>query len=168
MCIRDRLYTVRWESKLLVELCDSVVDLAADLVSGATTQILKHTALATLVAAVALPVALTSAANMIDGTWTLVVERADEAGKELAQSLLYSTAGHRPVALVGFSFGARVIYTCLKELARYQEEWEEYLQLGVGEKVKRRMRRRKNPDGDDTDWATMREPASIVGDVCYR
>ena len=162
------LYTVRWESKLLVELCDSVVDLAADLVSGATTQILKHTALATLVAAVALPVALTSAANMIDGTWTLVIERADEAGKELAQSLLYSTAGHRPVALVGFSFGARVIYTCLKELARYQEEWEEYHQLGVGEKVKRRMRRRKNPDGDDTDWATMREPASIVGDVCYR
>lgn len=162
------LYTVRWESKLLLELCDSVVDLAADLVTGATTQILRHTALATLVAAVALPVALTSAANMIDGTWTLVVERADAAGKELAQSLLYSSAGHRPVALVGFSFGARVIYTCLKELARYQQQWEEFHQkTSVSEQVKRRMRRRRNSDGEDESAAfeSMREPASIVGDV---
>ena len=59
-----------------------------------------------LVAAMTLPVALKSAANMIDGTWALVVERADETGKELAESLLFSSAGNRPVNLVGFSFGA--------------------------------------------------------------
>lgn len=39
------LYSVRWESKLLEELCDSVVDLASDVVTGATTHLLKYTAL---------------------------------------------------------------------------------------------------------------------------
>ena len=61
---------------------------------------------------------------MIDEKWTLANERADEAGILLAQSLLNSTAGYRPVSLVGFSFGARMIIACLNELARNQEIWE--------------------------------------------
>ncbi|KAL7575719.1 hypothetical protein ACA910_003053 [Epithemia clementina (nom. ined.)] len=156
------LYTVRWESELLKELCDSVSDLAFDLVSGGTAQILKHTALSALMSAVAWPYALVNAANMIDGTWTLAVERADEAGRELARSLLFSQAGHRPVTLVGFSFGARAIYSCLKELAKYQEKWSDYQE-----------QRAANPDlydakkGEDsgTSLQNMREPASIVEDA---
>lgn len=153
------LYTVRWESALLEELCDSVIDLAADVVTGATAHILKMTALSTLVTAMAWPVALKSAANMIDGTWTLVVERADEAGQELAKSLLFSTAGNRPVNLVGFSFGARVIYSCLKELARYQVKWEEF-----HEGKNNRKGHRSKKDIRES-FESMREPASIVDSV---
>lgn len=54
----------------------------------------------------------------------MIGERADEAGVLLAQSLLDSNAGHRPVSLVGFSFGARMLISCLKELARNQAIWE--------------------------------------------
>jgi len=156
------LYTLRWESELLTELCDSVADLAFDLVSGGTAQILKHTALSAVMSAVAWPYALVNAANMIDGTWTLAVERSDEAGRELARSLLFSTAGHRPVTLVGFSFGARVIYSCLKELARYQEKWCEHKEKlgansGVGEQ--------NNLATSEESFDTMREPASIVEDA---
>jgi len=50
------LYTVKWESELLIELCDSVADLALDFVTGGTAQILKHTALSTLMSAIAWPV----------------------------------------------------------------------------------------------------------------
>jgi Protein of unknown function (DUF726) len=158
------LYTVRWESDLLEELCMSVIDLAADVVTGATTHLLKFTVLSALAAALAVPAALKSAANMIDGTWTLVVERSDLAGKELAQSLLFSTAGNRPVTLVGFSFGARVIYSCLKELARYQEKWEDFQERQrEAQKVKRKGDH--SVEGSDEFFRKMREPASIVGDV---
>jgi hypothetical protein len=161
------LYTVQWENHLLIELCDSVSDLAYDVVTGGTAQLLKHTALSALLSAVAWPYALVNAANMIDGTWTLAVERSDEAGRELARSLLFSRAGNRPVTLVGFSFGARTVYSCLKELASYQEKWEDYhdrkgssaqdrkvAQPAVGEK-----------EGSEDFYKYMREPASIVEDA---
>jgi hypothetical protein len=160
------LYTVRWESDLIEELCMSVFDLAADVVTGATKQLLKYTVLSALATALTIPAALKSAADMIDGTWTLVVERSDLAGQELAQSLLFSTAGNRPVNLVGFSFGARVIYACLKELARYQEKWEDYQeQLSKKKSDRNTKSTTTSKDGNDEYMKKMREPASIVGDV---
>ncbi|GKY99413.1 hypothetical protein MPSEU_000896000 [Mayamaea pseudoterrestris] len=153
------LYTVRWESELLTELCDSVNDLALELVTGSTAQVLKHTALATLMSAIAWPYALVSAANLIDGTWTLAVERADLAGKELARSLLFSKAGHRPVTLIGFSFGARVIYACLKQLAIYQTRWEEYHETGS------LVETETVADGGVLAYNELREPASIIEDA---
>jgi hypothetical protein len=156
------LYTVKWESSLLQELCDSVTDLAFDVVSGGTAQLLKHTALSTLLSAFAWPWALVNAANLIDGTWTLAAERSDEAGKELARSLLFSGAGNRPVILIGYSFGARVVYACLKELARYQEAWEDYQE----QLAQRKQGRFRNPSQKtDEMFSKMREPASIVEDA---
>jgi hypothetical protein len=160
------LYTVRWESDVLEELCASVKDLAYDLVNRGTAQILRHTAMATLLSAIAWPTVLVNAANMIDGTWTLAVERADEAGKELARSLLFSKAGHRPVTLVGFSFGARIIYSCLKEMAKYQERWYDYqesLKEGSNGRPSQRTTRFDSEESDSL--ADMREPASIIEDV---
>ena len=43
--------------------------------------------------------------------------RADMAGLILADSLIDRNLGVRPVTLVGFSLGSRVIFSCLKELA---------------------------------------------------
>ena len=153
------LYTVRWESNLLSEICDSVADLAFDVVSGGTAHLLQYTALSTLMSAIAWPYALVHAANIIDASWTLGVERSDEAGKELAKSLLFSSAGNRPVTLVGFSFGARAIYSCLKELASHQEKWEDYQERKLDGEVKETHRE------SDTFYSKMREPASIVENV---
>jgi hypothetical protein len=158
------LYTVRWESELLQTICDCVMDMALDVVTGATRHILKQTVLHALLSAVIWPSYLLNAANMIDGDWTLAVERADQAGMELARSLLFSRAGRRPVVLIGFSFGARVIYSCLKELARMQEDWEEYQELrqdegsNSGEENLRLAKLHRKFDG-------MREPASVVEDA---
>ena len=161
------MYTVKWESRLLTQICDCVTDFAVDVVSGATRQILKQTVFHTLLSAVIWPSYLLNLANMIDGDWTIAVERADEAGVLLAKTLLYSRAGRRPVTLVGYSFGARIIYSCLKELARYQEEWEYYQELLEEAKI--------SVNGNTHEHARlakykqkmkgMREPASIVEDA---
>jgi len=162
------LYTVKWESILLTQICDCVTDLAVDVVTGATRQILKQTVLHTLLAAVVLPSYLLNLMDSIDGDWTIAVERADEAGVVLAKTLLYSRAGRRPVTLVGYSFGARIIYSCLKELARYQEEWEHYRELleefdvdGKGGNHRDHPRLAKYKQ----KMKGMREPASIVEDA---
>ena len=43
--------------------------------------------------------------------------RANAAGLILADSLIDRNLGVRPITLVGFSLGARVIFACLRELA---------------------------------------------------
>lgn len=158
------LYTVKWESEMLMELSDSATALGVEVLEKASAQVLKQTAFATLLSAVALPAVLVSAANMIDGTWTLACERADEAGKELAKSLLFSLAGRRPVTLVGFSMGARVIYACLKELARYQEKWEDAQEKYRESNDSTGVNEGKSNVGDES-MLKMREPASIVEDA---
>jgi len=120
------LYTVQWESGMLLELCRSVLDLALDMVSKAGQEVLRQTVASPLIFAAALPSAVISGLNSIDEPWNLAIERSDAAGKELARILLSNCAGgRRPVTLVGYSFGARIIFSCLKELAKYQVKWEE-------------------------------------------
>lgn len=181
------LYTVKWESNLLLQLNNSVKDLATNIASNATSEVLKYTVLTGIVSAVALPVGLLQICNLIDGPWTLAIERSDEAGKELAVSLLESrAAGHRPVSLVGYSFGARVIYACLIELAHHQILWEDQQKQleekgssnnenARNRKTTGNSRRSHNKRAATTDAEIdiynykpahyYREPASIVEDV---
>ena len=156
------LYTVRWESDLLMELCDSVADQMIEWGVSATKTILHTTVFATLMTAVTLPYSLVLAANAIDSSWTMATERADRAGVELAKNLIDSNAGHRPVVLVGFSMGARVIYSCLKELARHQEIWEDHQQK---KKLPPSKRKQKDNNQGEEQLKYIREPASIVEDA---
>jgi len=161
------LYTVRWESDLLMELCDSVTDMVVDVLGAGTRELLKQTALATLVTAIAIPYAMIRAADTIDSVWTLAVERADEAGVELAKSLLESQAGHRPVTLLGYSMGARAIYSCLKELARHQEKWEDQRDRERDTESMGPDQAASAPNGKTQvdEQVYSREPAGIVEDV---
>jgi pimeloyl-ACP methyl ester carboxylesterase len=68
-------------------------------------------------AAMTLPLALTKLSYLIDNPWSVSQARADMAGLVLADSLIDRNLGTRPVTLVGFSLGSRVIFSCLKELA---------------------------------------------------
>lgn len=54
---------------------------------------------------------------MLDNSWSVALNKADKAGLELANALLSRAQGGRPVNLVGYSIGARVIFSCLKELS---------------------------------------------------
>jgi hypothetical protein len=56
-------------------------DMAIGMIGDQFVNLLKQTALHSLLNAISLPYALVSATHVIDGVWTLAMERADEAGK---------------------------------------------------------------------------------------
>ena len=68
--------------------------------------------------AIQLPMVLTKLAYLLDNPWSVSLDRAAAAGLILADTLVHRNLGVRPVTLVGYSLGARVIYFCLRELAR--------------------------------------------------
>ncbi|KAL3910599.1 MAG: hypothetical protein SGILL_007630 [Bacillariaceae sp.] len=150
------IYTVQWESAMLLNMCQVVANMAKELATQATKEALKLTLMASLMAAVAWPSLFLSLANAIDNDWTLITLRSDLAGKELARSLMQSNE-QRPVKLVGYSFGGRIVYACLMELAKHQIIWEEQQQDGNKWKLGSRN------DKDRIQYT--REPASIVQDV---
>ncbi|GAU37671.1 hypothetical protein TSUD_209600 [Trifolium subterraneum] len=96
-------YSLQWESKNLIALMKQ----------GA-----MMTVLSTLVTALAWPAALLAATDFIDSKWTIAINRSNKAGKLLAEALLKGLQGNRPVTLVGYSLGARVIFKCLQCLAK--------------------------------------------------
>jgi pimeloyl-ACP methyl ester carboxylesterase len=69
-------------------------------------------------ASLQLPIVLTKLSYLIDNPWTVSLDRANSAGLILADSLIDRNLGVRPVTLVGYSLGSRVIFSCLRELAR--------------------------------------------------
>jgi hypothetical protein len=81
-------------------------------------QVLGATILAGLMSALQLPIVLTKLSYLIDNPWAVSLDRAWSAGKILADSLLERNLGTRPITLVGYSIGARVIFSCLLELAK--------------------------------------------------
>lgn len=78
---------------------------------------LGSTVLVALMASLQLPIVLTKLSYLIDNPWNVSLVRANAAGLILADSLMARNLGNRPVTLLGFSLGARVIFSCLKELA---------------------------------------------------
>ncbi|XP_010316399.2 uncharacterized protein [Solanum lycopersicum] len=111
-------YVLQWESKNLIAVSTAIQDwltsrLAMELMKrGAMMTVLK-----TLLTALALPATLLAMTDFIDSKWAIAVDRSDKAGKLLAEVLQKGLQGNRPVTLVGFSLGARVIFKCLQVLA---------------------------------------------------
>ena len=64
------------------------------------------------------PMGLVKVARVVDNPFTLAKSRADKAGEVLAEALINKAQGERSVTLIGYSLGARVIYSCLMTLAK--------------------------------------------------
>ncbi|KAL1569543.1 transmembrane and coiled-coil domain-containing protein 4-like isoform X4 [Salvia divinorum] len=90
-------------------------------IAALAMEMMKHgammTVLSTLLTALAWPATLLYLTDIIDSKWTIALNRSDKAGNLLAEVLLKGLHGQRPVTLVGFSLGARVIFRCLQTLA---------------------------------------------------
>lgn len=79
-------------------------------------EILKRTVLASLWSAL-WPVYLLKMATSVDNPFSIARNRSEKAGQVLADALINKAQGERSVTLMGYSLGARVIYSCLRSLA---------------------------------------------------
>ncbi|WOL05260.1 hypothetical protein Cni_G13987 [Canna indica] len=104
-------YVLKWDSKNLISVSTGIQD---SLTSSAIN------VLGTVVSAVAYTTLLPTP-QLIDSKWSTAIDRSDKAGKLLAQALLKELQGNKPVTLVGFSLGARVVFKCLEELAKSEK-----------------------------------------------
>ncbi|XP_028663173.1 transmembrane and coiled-coil domain-containing protein 4 [Erpetoichthys calabaricus] len=114
-------YCLAWESRYLLELGNAMVTLLSGLVNMVAQEALKYTILSGIMTALAWPASLLAVASVIDNPWSVCLHRSVEVGKQLAQVLRSRQQGKRPVTLVGFSLGARVIYFCLQELSQEKD-----------------------------------------------
>lgn len=111
-------FALRWELKALLRLGSALFTYIKSYAwSFAKKEILSRTIFATLASALVLPYGLAKASRVIDNPFSVAVARSEKAGVVLADALINKVQGERPVTLMGYSLGARVIYSCLDELA---------------------------------------------------
>jgi hypothetical protein len=67
------------------------------------------------------PVGLLKINKIIDNPWSIGMVRAEKAGVVLADAIIRKAQGGRPTSLIGYSLGARAIYTCLMVLAERRQ-----------------------------------------------
>lgn len=110
------VFALRFELQALMNLGQSIDTMISSAAYGyAQSAMIKRTVFAELMSAM-WPVALVKVARVVDNPFTLAKTRADKAGKVLAEALINRTQGERPVTLIGYSLGARVIWSCLTAL----------------------------------------------------
>ncbi|XP_064137470.1 transmembrane and coiled-coil domain-containing protein 4 isoform X7 [Loxodonta africana] len=114
-------YCLVWEAKYLMELGNALETILSGLANKVAQEALKYTVFSGIVAALTWPASLLAVANVIDNPWGVCLHRSAEVGKHLAHILLSRQQGQRPVTLIGFSLGARVIYFCLQEMAQEKD-----------------------------------------------
>ncbi|KAL1651174.1 hypothetical protein SLS58_000512 [Diplodia intermedia] len=112
------IYSVFWEPEMLQSMGQTINILATEALTQGLQQVLGSTILVALMGALQLPIVLTKLSYLIDNPWNVSLARAELAGLLLADSLIDRNLGVRPTTLVGFSLGARVIFSCLQELSR--------------------------------------------------
>ena len=113
----SEVFALRYEMESLLALGAGLGTLINSYAwSAIRVEILRRTVLATLWSAL-WPIHLVSMASKLDNPFSLARNRSEKAGRVLADALIHRVQGERPVTLVGYSLGARVIYSCLRALA---------------------------------------------------
>ncbi|GFF36216.1 1,3-beta-glucanosyltransferase gel3 [Aspergillus udagawae] len=114
----SEVFGLRWETEPLMDLGNALDLLVTSAAWTAGEQVLKKTFLSHLLTAVALPLGLLKVARVVDNPFSVAKARADKAGEVLADALINKVQGERPVTLIGYSLGSRVIFACLQSLAK--------------------------------------------------
>jgi hypothetical protein len=110
-------FALRFELDAMLRMGNSLNDVLFSYAwDGVTYTIVSRTLLGALYAGL-WPLGLVRVASVLDNPFSVALARADKAGKVLAHALIDGVQGKRPVTLIGYSIGARVIYSCLLELA---------------------------------------------------
>ncbi|KAF4589475.1 DUF726 domain-containing protein [Ophiocordyceps camponoti-floridani] len=111
-------FALRYELSTLLSLGTALTDLVHSVAwKTLKRELVKRTALATLLAALWPVQILAAASSSIDNPFQRARHRSRKAGRLLADALINKVQGERPVTLIGYSLGASAIHACLEELA---------------------------------------------------
>lgn len=112
-------FALRWELEALLNLGNSLDSMVSSAAWGyAKSELISRTVFAAAAQAMAWPLAIMSIGRVVDNPFSIARSRAEKAGEVLADALINKAQGERPVTLIGYSLGARVIYACLQSLAK--------------------------------------------------
>ena len=109
---RIEAFGLRWELDALLQLGRKI----SEVLQSYAWDFAKYQLLSMVLAGL-WPFGLLRAARTLDSPFAIAKTRSDKAGKVLADALINKVQGARPVTLVGYGLGARVIYSCLLQLA---------------------------------------------------
>ncbi|KIK94425.1 hypothetical protein PAXRUDRAFT_142885 [Paxillus rubicundulus Ve08.2h10] len=112
------VFSVLWEPEMIQETGSALKILTSEILTQIGQTVLHHTAMTALMGALQWPIILTKLGYLIDNPWNNALDRARAAGSVLGQLLMQRHLGVRPITLIGFSLGARVIFYALLELAK--------------------------------------------------
>ncbi|KIP03909.1 hypothetical protein PHLGIDRAFT_129851 [Phlebiopsis gigantea 11061_1 CR5-6] len=112
------VFSVLWEPEMIRETGSALKILTGEVLTQIGQTVLQTTVMAALMSALQWPIILTKLGYLIDNPWSNALDRAKSAGRVLADVLIHRQLGVRPITLIGFSLGSRVIFYALLELAR--------------------------------------------------
>ncbi|CCG83907.1 protein of unknown function [Taphrina deformans PYCC 5710] len=139
-------YALRYEVEALMALGTVLGNyLLSAAFSYAKKEIISRTVFASLMVAL-WPIGLLKVSRMLDNPWRIAFVRSQKAGIVLADALCERVQGNRPVTLLGYSLGSRVIYDCCKELVKRQK-------FGIIENV---VLMGAPTPADTSDWSAIR------------
>ncbi|GJE97826.1 DUF726-domain-containing protein [Phanerochaete sordida] len=112
------VFSVLWEPEMIRETGSALKILTGEVLTQIGQTVLQATVMTALMSALQWPIILTKLGYLIDNPWSNALDRAKSAGRVLADVLMTRQLGVRPITLIGFSLGARVIFYALVELAK--------------------------------------------------
>ena len=113
----SEVFALRFELESLMKLGQSINTMASNSAYGYAQSAFATRSAYTELSSAIWPLALVKIARVVENPFSIAKFRAEKAGKVLAEALINRTQGERPVTLVGYSLGARVIWSCLTTLA---------------------------------------------------
>ncbi|KAF5385181.1 hypothetical protein D9615_000938 [Tricholomella constricta] len=114
------VFSVLWEPEMIQETGSALKILTGEVLSQIGMTVLQATVMSAFMTALQWPIILTKLGYLIDNPWNNALDRARGAGRVLAEVLMHRHLGVRPITLIGFSLGARVIFYALLELAKHK------------------------------------------------
>ncbi|KAJ7077587.1 hypothetical protein C8R43DRAFT_940244 [Mycena crocata] len=114
------VFSVLWEPEMIQETGSALKILTGEVLTQIGQTVLQATVMTALMSALQWPIILTKLGYLIDNPWNNALDRAKAAGSVLADVLMQRHLGVRPITLIGFSLGARVIFYALVELAKHK------------------------------------------------
>ncbi|THH27236.1 hypothetical protein EUX98_g6953 [Antrodiella citrinella] len=112
------VFSVLWEPEMIRETGSALRILTGEVLTQLAQTALQATVMTALMSALQWPIILTKLGYLIDNPWNNALDRAKAAGSVLADILIHRHLGVRPITLIGFSLGSRVIFYALVELAK--------------------------------------------------